>query len=132
MTEDIGRMYGVRGEDRKTIKTIEGLVERIDEEYTKGACTFYNFFRFGDNKYKGVFLAIKTEGLVQHAEFPEEFSPPERDALVGKDILYKVTSDSIYKGDNSFLNRFAYELEVLNSRYKGWKIKKIICYDSKE
>lgn len=131
----------VRGKDKRTIRTTVGLVKRIDESYNKDGVAFYNSFKFGGNWYKGVFFAISdSEGLIQHAEFPREFSPPERDAIVGNYISYQFTRDSVYKGDNTFLNRFIYGIEVLNNpeapfrspTYKGWKVERIICFDTKD
>ncbi len=121
----------VRGKDKRTIRTTEGLVERIDETYSKNGLAFYSSFKFGDKKYKGVFLAIRDlGGLIQHSDFPREFSPPERDAIIGKYVFYKVTKDLIYLGGSDFFNRVFYELVF---EYKGQKnlIERIICFDTK-
>ena len=49
----------VRGKDKRTTKTKDGLVERIDKTHGKNELVFYNSFKFGDDWFKGVFFAIR-------------------------------------------------------------------------
>ncbi|MBI2673443.1 hypothetical protein HYX19_04225 [Candidatus Woesearchaeota archaeon] len=103
-------------------KEINGLVRKIEDN----EIPILGKTKAGDHRYPSVTFIIESKEGTSFAPFPRRFSSEERDILLGSNVEYCFKKNIVPVPEDASIEHVAYELKILDGKYKDWKIEAAI------